>query len=152
MNTRKVAFAIDPLSEEAPKTVKWAMENFLRKGDVVYAVMVIVLDVELEDLDSLELPTSDSLEVYKKEIIEEKTKAMKKYVDIIQKAGYQVESKIFKTVVGNACDVLIQYVEEGSMDCLVLGSRNLSGWKRFFLGSFSDYVQAHVHCPVLIIK
>lgn len=26
------------------------------------------------------------------------------------------------------------------------------GIYRFFMGSFSDYVQSHVHCPVLIVK
>lgn len=44
--TRQIALAIDPLSEEANKTIEWAIENFLRPTDEIHAIMVMVLDCE----------------------------------------------------------------------------------------------------------
>jgi hypothetical protein len=46
MTARQIALAIDPVSEEANKTVQWAIENFLRPTDEVHAIMVMVLDCE----------------------------------------------------------------------------------------------------------
>lgn len=56
---------------------------------------------------------------------------MDKIVDKIKTAGFQVKSHVFKTDTTHACDVLIEYLDTKTMDCLVMGSRNLSGWKRF---------------------
>jgi len=35
---------------------------------------------------------------------------------------------------------------------IVMGSRGLSGIKSFLLGSISDRVVHHAHCPVLIVR
>lgn len=43
---RQIAFAIDPTSEEASKTIQWAIENFLKPNDEIHAIMVIELDSE----------------------------------------------------------------------------------------------------------
>ncbi|KAG2189999.1 hypothetical protein INT46_002399 [Mucor plumbeus] len=148
--TRQIALAIDPLTEEANKTIEWAIENFLRPTDEIHAIMVMVLDCEFGEQESIELPPTDSLETIEKEA--KKMRAMDKVVDKIKAAGFQVKPHVFKTDTTHACNVLIEYLDTKTMDCLVMGSRNLSGWKRFFMGSFSDYVQSHVHCPVLIVK
>ncbi|KAI7901792.1 uncharacterized protein BX663DRAFT_487086 [Cokeromyces recurvatus] len=128
--SRQIAIAIDPLSEEANKTIEWAMDNILRTTDEIHAIMIMVLDCEFGE--------------------QEKMKAMEKMVDKIKQNGFQVKSHVFKTDSTHACNVLIDYLDTHAMDCLIMGSRNLSGWKKFFMGSFSDYVQSHVHCPVLI--
>ncbi|KAI9478886.1 MAG: hypothetical protein EXX96DRAFT_572579 [Benjaminiella poitrasii] len=151
-NTRQIAIAIDPLSEEAKKTIEWAMNNILRPTDEIHAIMVMVLDCEFGEQESIELPPTDSLETIEKELTLEKMKSMDKMVNTIKEGGFQVKSHVFKTDSTHACNVLIDYLDTKSMDCLIMGSRNLSGWKRFFMGSFSDYVQSHVHCPVLIVK
>ncbi|KAL9558838.1 hypothetical protein MBANPS3_000700 [Mucor bainieri] len=150
--TRQIALAIDPVSEEANKTIEWAIENFLRPTDEIHAIMVMVLDCEFGEQESIELPPTDSLETIEKELTLEKMRAMDKVVDKIKAAGFQVKTHVFKTDTTHACNVLIDFLDTKTMDCLIMGSRNLSGWKRFFMGSFSDYVQSHVHCPVLIVK
>ncbi|KAG2201287.1 hypothetical protein INT47_006790 [Mucor saturninus] len=151
--SRQIALAVDPLSEEANKTVQWAIDNFFRPTDQIHAIMVMVLDAEFNDeLESPEIPPTDSFENLRNEVTMEKVNAMDTVVKKIKDAGLQVDTRVFKTDATHACNVLIEYLDTESMDCLVMGSRNLSGWKRFFMGSFSDYVQAHVHCPVLIVK
>ncbi|KAI8053156.1 uncharacterized protein B0P05DRAFT_308397 [Gilbertella persicaria] len=142
---RQVAIAVDPLSEEANKTICWAKENFFRPTDEIHAVMVMVLDCEFGE-QAIELPPTDSLETIEKEA------TMDKIVQEIEKDGFKVIKHVFKTDSTHACNVLVDYIETEKKDCLILGSRNLSGWKRFFMGSFSDYVQSHVNCPVLIVK
>ncbi|KAI8890502.1 hypothetical protein K501DRAFT_281804, partial [Backusella circina FSU 941] len=42
----------------------------------------------------------------------------------------RVESHILKSDASHACQTLIDYVNQGNMDCLIMGSRNLTGWKR----------------------
>lgn len=48
----------------------------------------------------------------------------------IKDSGLQVDTRLFKTDTTHVCNVLIDYLDTESMDCLVMGSRNLSGWKR----------------------
>ncbi|CEP13947.1 hypothetical protein [Parasitella parasitica] len=64
---RQIALAIDPLSEEANKVIEWATENFLRPTDEIHAIMVMVLDCEFGEQESIELPPTDSLENIEKE-------------------------------------------------------------------------------------
>jgi hypothetical protein len=56
---------------------------------------------------------------------------MDSIVNKLKSAGFQVKSHIFKTDSTHACNVLIDFLDTKSMDCLVMGSRNLSGWKRY---------------------
>ncbi|KAG2228789.1 hypothetical protein BDF21DRAFT_454009 [Thamnidium elegans] len=146
---RQIAFAIDPSSEEAIKTIQWSIENFLKPNDEIHTIMVIELDSEFE---SPELPPTDSFESIEKELMQEKLVAMESVVKKLSDAGFKVKQHVFKTYGTQAYDLLINYLDTETMDCLIMGSRNLSAWKRFFVGSFSDYVQSHVHCPVLIVK
>ncbi|GAN00775.1 hypothetical protein MAM1_0002d00198 [Mucor ambiguus] len=89
--TRQIALAIDPVSEEASKTIEWAIENFLRPTDEIHAIMVMVLDCEFGEQESIELPPTDSLETIEKELTLEKMRAMDKVVDKIKAAGFQTD-------------------------------------------------------------
>jgi hypothetical protein len=53
MTSRKIAIAVDPLSQEATKTVDWTMENFLRREDHIELVLVVILDSEFSDSGKL---------------------------------------------------------------------------------------------------
>jgi nucleotide-binding universal stress UspA family protein len=37
-------------------------------------------------------------------------------------------------------------------DLIVIGSRGLSGMKRLLMGSVSESVVRHAHCPVLVVR
>ncbi|PHZ16010.1 adenine nucleotide alpha hydrolases-like protein [Rhizopus microsporus ATCC 52813] len=150
---RQIAFAIDPLSEESKKTIQWSKDNFLRPDDEIHAIMVLVMDAEFIDQeDPIELPSSDTFKEIEQEVTAEKVNAMNKIVQDLQASGYRVITHIFKTDSTRARTVLTDYLNTIKVDCLILGSRNLSGWTRFFSGSFSNYVQTHVNCPVLIVR
>ena len=53
---------------------------------------------------------------------------------------------------GNPAAEIIRIAEEEGCDLIVLGSRGLNAVASFFLGSVSDRVTHHAHCPVLIIR
>ena len=42
--------------------------------------------------------------------------------------------------------------EELGADLIVLGSRGLGGMKRLLMGSVSESVVRHAHCPVLVVR
>jgi len=53
---------------------------------------------------------------------------------------------------GQVADTIINIAKEESSDLIVIGSRGLSGAKRFLLGSISNSVSHHAECPVLIVR
>ncbi|KAI9494557.1 hypothetical protein BDB00DRAFT_818537 [Zychaea mexicana] len=151
--TREIILAIDPESEEAEKVVAWSLNNFLRASDHVNLVTMLYLDVEFVDHDySLAVDEKDILQM------EEKLKAkfsvgLEKLRTDFEAAGISnVTIQLLNSESSGPCQRLIEHLDTIQTDCLIMGSRNLSGWKRLFMGSFSEYIQTHVHCPVLIVK
>jgi len=53
---------------------------------------------------------------------------------------------------GHPGDVICLVAKEGGYDLVVVANQGMSGLKRLVLGSVSDYVAHHCHCPVLITK
>lgn len=53
---------------------------------------------------------------------------------------------------GHPVDIITDVAEEEHADLIVMGSRGLGGFRRFVLGSTSDGVLHHAHCPVLIAR
>jgi nucleotide-binding universal stress UspA family protein len=68
---------------------------------------------------------------------------------ILEETGVKYE---VRQEVGHPAESIIRVAEEQKADLIVLGSRGLSAVKSFFLGSVSDRVVHHAHCPVLIVK
>ncbi|UCG45032.1 MAG: universal stress protein [Candidatus Bathyarchaeota archaeon] len=53
---------------------------------------------------------------------------------------------------GHAVEEILRTAEDGGFDLIVIGARGLSRVKRILLGSVSQGVTTHAHCPVLVIK
>ena len=54
--------------------------------------------------------------------------------------------------IGHAVEAIARVADEEKVDLIVLGSRGMGGFQRFLLGSVSDGVAHHAHCPVLIVR
>jgi nucleotide-binding universal stress UspA family protein len=52
---------------------------------------------------------------------------------------------------GDPADAIIELAEELDIDLIVVGSKGLSGARRFLLGSIPDKVSHHAPCSVLIV-
>ncbi len=56
-----------------------------------------------------------------------------------------------KTIVGHPAEIICQLAKESGYDLIVMGRRGLSEVSGFLMGSVSDKVSHHAHCPVLIV-
>jgi nucleotide-binding universal stress UspA family protein len=69
--------------------------------------------------------------------------------EVLQEMGVSYQSRC---EIGHPVDTIVRVAEDQKADLIVLGSRGLGGFKRFLLGSVSDGVLHHAHCPVLIVR
>jgi nucleotide-binding universal stress UspA family protein len=53
---------------------------------------------------------------------------------------------------GHADEEIVRIAQDISADLIVVGSRGLGGVRRALLGSVSDSVVRHAHCPVLVVR
>jgi nucleotide-binding universal stress UspA family protein len=53
---------------------------------------------------------------------------------------------------GEAALEIVALAEELGADLIVMGSRGLGGVRRALIGSVSDSVVRHAHCPVLVVR
>jgi nucleotide-binding universal stress UspA family protein len=53
---------------------------------------------------------------------------------------------------GNEAEHITGVAEELGADLIVIGSRGLGGMKRLLMGSVSESVVKHAHCPVLVMR
>ncbi|MGI8650756.1 MAG: universal stress protein [Rubrobacter sp.] len=77
--------------------------------------------------------------------------------DILEKQVKQIEElggTIAATYVkqGDRAREIVKLSEELGVGLIVMGSRGLGGLKRAFMGSVSDSVVRHAHCPVMIVR
>ena len=68
---------------------------------------------------------------------------------VLASVGAQPESVTVTAVHGLPADELIKASQDA--DLLVLGRRGAGGFARLMMGSVSDQVSRHAHCPVLIM-
>lgn len=60
----------------------------------------------------------------------------------------QVQSLVVK---GDPAQSVLNIAEQQKCDLIIMGSHQRGAVKRFLLGSVSNYVVHHSHCPVLIV-
>ncbi len=68
---------------------------------------------------------------------------------VLQDVGVEAD---FVTLDGNPADALVEYADKNNADLLVVGSRGAGALERFLLGSISNRVVHHAHCPVLVVR
>ncbi len=84
------------------------------------------------------------------EEIESKAKSfLNENKKILESKGLDVKILIEK---GNISNTILTIAEENNYDLIIVGSRGHGDIKRFFLGSVSDKISKHAHCPVLILR
>ena len=53
---------------------------------------------------------------------------------------------------GYPADTICAFAEKGKYDLIVIGSRGLTGFSRFLVGSVSDRVVHHAPCSVTVVR
>jgi len=68
---------------------------------------------------------------------------------VFQAAGVQYRSR---RELGHPVDRIIVSAHDEQADLIVIGSRGIGGYERLLLGSVSEGVLRHAHCPVLAVR
>lgn len=116
----------------------------------VYSVQPIMIS-EPSAVSSLNMPILTGAEVSM--MIEAAKKYGNRILDDgkqrIKGAKVQVEKML---VEGHAVQEIARVANEGSFDLIVIGARGVSHMREMLLGSVTDGVIHHAHCPVMVIK
>ena len=69
--------------------------------------------------------------------------------ELAKSVGVEIMITMLK---GNPSQEIIKYINDHSIDQLVIGSRGLNTFQEMVLGSVSHKVMKHASCPVTIVK
>lgn len=91
-----------------------------------------------------------------KERVKDAEEAIHDAKKVADEMGAKAKTKIFRADPSKYCydakQLIVKFAEENDYDMIVMGSRGRTGISRILLGSISEYVIKHSHCPVLISK
>jgi len=73
-------------------------------------------------------------------------------VNKIEQSGREVARKHVRVSQRHPADAIVRVAEETGANLVVMGSRGLGGLRRALMGSVSDSVVRHAHCPVLVVR
>jgi len=68
---------------------------------------------------------------------------------LLQKAGVHYRTC---AEMGQPVERILEVAEEEKADLILMGSRGMSAWGALLLGSVSEGVLHHAHCPVLVVR
>jgi nucleotide-binding universal stress UspA family protein len=81
--------------------------------------------------------------------LEESESILKKSIDIGEKKGVRIESKLRK---GDAASNILNYSKKEDYDTIIMGRRGTGKLRQLVLGSTSTKVLNHSDCTVVIVK
>ena len=137
----KILLATDG-SEEAELAARTAADLATKTGSELHLVHVLVLPPETL-YDPFGTDAREEFEKRGRARLEELTKKL-------EASGGAVEGAHFR--VGSPDAEIVAQAEEVGADMVVLGSRGLGVMRRALMGSVSDSVVRHAHCPVLVVR
>jgi len=70
----------------------------------------------------------------------------------IEQEGGEVAEKHLRIAERYRAQQIVQVAEDIGAGLIVMGSRGLGGVRRALMGSVSDSVVRHAHCPVLVVR
>jgi nucleotide-binding universal stress UspA family protein len=71
---------------------------------------------------------------------------------IVQRAKAAGADATFLVWEGEPGEAIVAAADSESVDLIVVGSHGRSGVSRFLIGSVSDFVVRHAHCPVMVVR
>ncbi|CAN6457821.1 unnamed protein product [Victoria cruziana] len=153
---RKIAIAVD-LSDESAYAVKWAVQNYLRRGDTVILLHVRPTGVLYgADWGSIDLAVDTDEESQQKLEDDFDAFTTTKATDLAQPlVEAQIPFKIHIVKDHDMKERLCLEVERLGLSAVIMGSRGFGASKRTSkgrLGSVSDYCVHHCVCPVVVVR
>ena len=130
-------------STEAELAAETASELAKRTGSELYVLHVLALPIDTQD------PSSFEPEVRRR--MEERTRAtLGELVGGIESSGGKVAGSHLG--VGRPDAEIVDLAEEIGAGLIVMGSRGYGPIRQALIGSVSDSVVRHAHCPVMVVR
>lgn len=148
---KKILVAYDE-GNQSKKALQTAIEIAHNSGATIYLVSAYALPVVYQSTVSLEgiYPDNTAIMKYLQENSQNHLAAiLKEAAETVRQANIPVHTEILE---GSPGRVIVQYIEEQSIDLVAVGSHNRGAVNRFFMGSVSNYILQHAKCLVLIAK
>ena len=142
----KILLAADG-SEEATLAARTATDIAEKIGSELHVVLV-GLSVSYVGMGPVEI--ADIPAPSQEELTEEAQRLLDTQSRQIEAAGGVVTQAHLR--VGRPDEEIVALAEELGAGLLVIGSRGLGGIRRALMGSVSDSVVRHAHCPVLVVR
>ncbi|KAL9670299.1 hypothetical protein QQ045_007850 [Rhodiola kirilowii] len=154
---RKIGIAVD-LSDESAFAVKWAVQNYLRKGDAVILLHVRPTSVLYgADWGSVDLSVENADEESQRKMEDEfdafTNSKSNDLAEPLVEAGIPFKIHIVKD--HDMKERLCLEVERLGLSTVIMGSRGFGASRRNTkgrLGSVSDYCVQHCVCPVVVVR
>jgi len=144
MGYKKILVGYDG-SEVSKRALEKAIE-LSKDFDAKLCVVGVVRPFEFAAIDFI---PPEEIEEYEKEEMSKEEKYLKEAVELAEKAGIQVESKVME---GEPAEELMTYADENGCDLIVVGYRGVGGFKRMLLGSTASNLVKYANQSVLIVK
>jgi nucleotide-binding universal stress UspA family protein len=145
----RILLALDG-SKEANAAARAAVEISNATGSELHIVYAVNTEPRMPWMPYLGPGTSEWWE----EALAETERKSRAWVDQqaerIEAEGAKVEN--VHLAFGKPDEVIVKLGEELEADLIVTGSRGLGGVRRALMGSVSDSVVRHAHCPVLVVR
>jgi nucleotide-binding universal stress UspA family protein len=142
----KILLAADS-SEEATLAARTATDIAEKTGSELHVVLV-GLSVSYVGMGPVEI--ADIPAPSQEELTEEAQRLLDTQSKQIEAAGGIVTQAHLR--VGRPDEEIVALAEELGAGLIVIGSRGLGGIRRALMGSVSDSVVRHAHCPVLVVR
>ncbi len=142
----KILLATDG-SEEAALASQTAADVAEKTDSELHVVHVAYL---LPMSSELSYMASRVYEEAHEEAKQEAQKLLDEQVRMIQEGGGNVADAHLRT--GRPDEEVIRLSEELGVGLVAVGSRGLNPMRRALMGSVSDSVVRHAHCPVLVVR
>src|SRR5215207_7595704 len=147
----KVLLATDG-SEEADLASRTAIELIEKTGSELHVVYAQPIPLPVDpspDDPFLDIIGPHASEVIK-DIKEKAQRLLDAQVQQVRAAGGAVAQAHLK--IGGPVEEIVTLAEETGAGLILLGSRGLGGVGRAQMGSVSEFVVRHAHCPVLVLR
>lgn len=148
---KKILVALDG-SPYSNQVAKYGADIALQYNAEITLIYVVEIPKSVIPIPGMEIDFSPEIELTGKlaKRIEEKAQnLLNGYKKDMESKGLDVKIRIEN---GDASDIILTIAENEGYDLIVIGNRGQGNIKRFILGSVSDKVSKHAHCPVLIVR
>src|ERR671910_3026831 len=138
----RILLAVDG-SEEASTAARTAAELAERTDSELHVVHV-------GEVEPVFHPERRGYRARYEELQEEARRLLEEQVGEVEAAGITVSRAYLR--MGRPDEEIVGLAEEIGADLIATGSRGMGGMRRALMGSASDSVVRHAHCPVLVVR